>query len=56
MRIKIDKIYSSYYDGSFDKYILIARIYVNGQLRVQRLFFNTRQEMSRAAEGVWIDY
>lgn len=56
MRIKIDRIYGTYYIEAFDKFVVVARCYINGNFRFQRLFFNTREEMESLEEGEWIDY
>lgn len=56
MRIRIDKVYTTYYDSSLNKYVVIARVYINGQLQHRRLFFAERQKMTEAAEGGWINY
>ena len=56
MRIRIERIYGTYYDAAFDKHVMIARIYVNGMVRNKRLFFNSVEEMKEAEEGSWIEY
>lgn len=56
MRIRIERIYGSYYNEAFDKYVVLARCYINGKCRYQRLFFNTEDEADGLEEGSWIDY
>ena len=56
MRIRIDKIYGCFLHPGFNKFELVARCYINGQLRFKRLFFNTREEADKVEEGLWIDY
>lgn len=56
MRIRIERIYGTYYDPAFDKYVMIARVYVNGTVRNKRLFFNTEKELKDAEKGSWIEY
>ena len=56
MRIRIDRIYGHYYHSGFDKYVVVARIYVNGQFHHKNLFFCTEEEAKRLEEGVWIEY
>jgi hypothetical protein len=56
MRIRIEKIYGNYYHSGFDKYVVVARIYVNGQFRHQNLFFYSKEEVNQLTEGLWIDY
>ena len=56
MRIRIDKIYGSYYHSGFDKYVVVARIYVNGQFHHKNLFFCTEEDAKRLEEGAWIEY
>lgn len=56
MKIRIDKIYGCFLHPGFNKFELVARCYINGQLRFKRLFFNTREEAETVEEGSWIDY
>lgn len=56
MRIRIDKIHGHYYHSGFDKYVVVARIYVNGRCQHKNLFFYTEAEVSSLQEGMWIDY
>lgn len=56
MRIRIDKIYGHYYHSWFDKYVVVARIYVNGRSQHKNLFFYTEAEVNSLQEGMWIDY
>lgn len=56
MRIRIDKIYGHYYHSGFDKYVVVAQIYVNGRCQHKNLFFYTEAEVSSLQEGMWIDY
>lgn len=56
MRIRIDKIYGYYYRSGFDKYVVVARIYVNGRYQKKNLFFYTEAEVSSLQEGMWINY
>lgn len=56
MRIRIEKIYGHYYHSGFDKYVVIARIYANGQFHHRNLFFYSREEVEHLEEGSWIDY
>ena len=56
MRIRIDKIYGYYYHSGFDKYVVVARIYVNGQFHHRNLFFYTEEEVMDLRENTWIDY
>lgn len=56
MRIRIEKIYDTFYHRGFDKYEVIVRCYVNGQCRFKRLFFSTKEEADAVEEGKWIDY
>ena len=56
MRIRIDKVYGHYYHSSVDKYVVIARIYVNGRFYHRNLFFYTKEEVNRLTEGLWIEY
>lgn len=56
MKIRIERVCGTYYDAAFDKYVVIARIYVNGQVRNKRLFFNSEKEMKEACKGSWIEY
>ena len=55
-RIRIDKIYGHYYHSGFDKYVVVARVYVNGRCQHKNLFFHTEEEMACLQEGMWIDY
>ena len=56
MKIRIDKIYGSYYHDAFDKYVVIARVYINGVFRHKRLFFNSAAEADAVSPGMIIDY
>lgn len=56
MRIKIDKIISTYYYEPFNKYVVFARIRVNGRYRFERLYFDTLDEVRNLNEGDTIDY
>ena len=56
MKIRIDKIYGSYYNDLFNKYVVIARVYINGVFRHKRLFFATAKEADGLYPGMLIDY
>ena len=56
MKIKIDKIYGNYYHSGFDKYVVVTRIYVNGQYHHKNLFFCSKEEVDQLTEGKWIEY
>ena len=56
MRIRIDKIYGHYYHSGFDKYVVIARIYVNGRFHHKNLFFYSKEDVDRLTEGTWVEY
>lgn len=56
MRIRIDKIYGYYYHSGFDKYVVFARIYVNGRFHRKNLFFCSKEDVDCLVEGTWIDY
>ena len=56
MRIRIDKKYGYYYHSGFDKYVVFARIYVNGRFHRKNLFFYSKEDVDRLVEGTWIDY
>lgn len=56
MRIKIDKIFGHYYHSGFDKYVVVARIYVNGRFYHRNLFFYSEEDVKRLAEETWIEY
>ena len=55
-RIRIDKLYGHYYHSGFDKYVVVARIYVNGRIVHKNLFFYTEEEVKSLKEGSWIEY
>ena len=41
-------MYTTYYDSSLNKYVVIARVYINGQFQHRRLFFAERQKMTES--------
>ena len=56
MKSRIDKIYENYYHSGFDKFVVVARIYVNGRYHHKNLFFYSREDVDRLEEGTWIEY
>lgn len=56
MRIRIEKLYGYYYHSGFDKFVVMARIYVNGRCQHRNLFFYTEEEVKNLKEGSWIEY
>lgn len=56
MRIRIEQIQGYYYHSGFDKFVVVARIYVNGQYRQKNLFFCSEEEAKNLKEGTWIEY
>lgn len=56
MRIRIEKLYGYYYHSGFDKFVVMARIYVNGRHQHRNLFFYTEEEVKSLNEGSWIEY
>ena len=56
IRLRIERIYGTFYHPGFDKYEVAARCYINGKCRFKRLFFNSKQETEHLKEGGWIEY
>ena len=56
MRIRIEKVYGTFYHGGFDKFEVLAMVYMNGKPQYKRLFFNSAAQAESVKEGAWMDY
>lgn len=55
MKVRIDKIFDTYYDSGINKYVVFCRIKVGKEWRYERLFFSTLDEVRGISEGNYIN-
>ena len=56
IRIRIEKVFGTFYHEGFDKLEVLAMVYMNGKPQYKRLFFNSAAQAESVKEGAWMDY